>query len=183
MPAQTEDVIAQVKAEHNKLEALFSALDLAEDSELVEYFCHVREELVRHEVAEELVVYPAFRRDVPDGDAIADACIAEQAEAEAALARLDKLENEPVALRAGLLQLRRDVLDDARHEEREVLPALETHSKEKDLRNLGERYRMALDSAPTHPHPHAPDTSPGNDVLGPVSAVMDRMRDAMENSA
>ena len=131
---------------------------------------------MRHEVAEELIVYPAFRRNVPGGDAIADRRISEQSEAEAALARLEKHENEPVVLRAGLLQLRRDVLEHAENEEREVLPALETHTKAKDLQDLGQRYRKALDSAPTHPHPHMPDTPPGNVLLGPIAAVVDRMR-------
>lgn len=183
MPAEVDDVVALVQADHRKVESVFSRLDSTDDARLVEYFCQLREELVRHEVAEELVVYPAFRRNVPDGDAVADACIAEQAEAEEALARLDKLEDEPVALRAGLLQLRRDVLEHAQHEEREVLPALESHTSAKELRGLGERYAKALASAPTHPHPHAPDTPPGNRVLGPVAAVMDKIRDSMKKSA
>lgn len=43
---------------------------------------------------------------------------------------------------------------------------------------LGRRYVKAKDAAPTHPHPHAPDTPPGNVVLGPVAALVDRVRDA-----
>ena len=183
MPTGAEDVVAAVKEDHRRVETMFSSLDTVEDSELVGYFCELREELVRHEVAEELVVYPALRRNVPGGDTIADACIREQSEAESSLSRLEKHEDEPVVLRAGLLQLRRDVLAHAEHEEREVLPSLETHTKAKDLQILGDRYRKALESAPTHPHPHAPDTPPGNTVLGPVAAVMDRMRDAMKRSA
>jgi hemerythrin superfamily protein len=183
VPLETQDVVTLVRADHNKVETMFSRLDVTDDDSLVEYFCQLREELVRHEVAEELVVYPSFRRNVPGGDAVADACIAEQSEAERALARLDKLEHEPVALRAGILQLKRDVLGHAQHEEREILPSLEAHTKAKDLQELGMRYRKALASAPSHPHPHAPDTPPGNVVLGPVAAVMDRMRDAMKRSA
>jgi hemerythrin superfamily protein len=183
VPVGTEDVVSSVRADHDKVEHLLSSLDSTADSGLAEYFCQLREELVRHEVAEELIVYPAFRRNVPGGDAIADRRISEQSEAEAALARLEKHENEPVVLRAGLLQLRRDVLEHAENEEREVLPALETHTKAKDLQDLGQRYRKALDSAPTHPHPHMPDTPPGNVLLGPIAAVVDRMRDAMRPSS
>ena len=183
VPVGTEDVVSSVRADHDKVEHLLSSLDSTADTGLAEYFCQLREELVRHEVAEELIVYPAFRRNVPGGDAIADRRISEQSEAEAALARLEKHENEPVVLRAGLLQLRRDVLEHAENEEREVLPALETHTKAKDLQDLGQRYRKALDSAPTHPHPHMPDTPPGNVLLGPIAAVVDRMRDAMRPSS
>ncbi len=182
VPVGTEDVISLLKADHDKVEKLLSRLESTEDSGLVAYFCEVREELVRHEVAEELVVYPAFRRNVPGGDAVAEACIAEQSEAEKALARLEKHENEPLVLRAGLLQLKRDVLGHAEHEEREILPALGAHTKAKDLEALGQRYQKALAAAPTHPHPHAPDTPPGNVVLGPIASVVDRVRDAMKAS-
>ena len=183
MPAASEDVVSAVKDDHRKVKTMLSSLDTTDDVTLVDYFCQLREELVRHEVAEELVVYPALRRNVPGGDAIADVCIQEQSEAEHSLARLEKLEDEPVALRAGILQLRRDVLSHADHEELEVLPSLATHTKPKDLQDLGQRYRKALDSAPTHAHPHAPDRPPGNTVLSPVAAVMDKMRDAMKRSA
>ena len=183
MAVETQDVVALLKADHKKVETMLSSLDAIDDSTLVEYLCHLREELVRHEVAEEMVVYPVFRRNVPDGDAIVDACIAEQAQAEELLARLDKHENDKAALRTGLLQLKKSVLAHAEHEEREVFPPLEAHTKRTDLQELGQRYRKALASAPTHPHPHAPDTPPGNMVLGPLAAVVDRVRDAVSRSA
>jgi hypothetical protein len=44
---------------------------------------------------------------------------------------------------------------------------------------LGERYKQAKAAAPTHPHPHAPDTPPANVVSGPVTALADRVRDAI----
>jgi len=37
--------------------------------------------------------------------------------------------------------------------------------------------------APTHPHPNAPDTPPGNMVLGAVAALADRFRDAMRKAS
>jgi hemerythrin superfamily protein len=181
--AATEDVVALLKADYRRVEEMFSTLDALDDSKLVDYFCHVREELVRHETAEELVVYPAFRRNVPGGDFVADACIAEQSEAEETLARFERHGDEPVVLRAGLLQLRRDVRAHAQHEEEEVFPALEAHIKVRDLQELAKRYAKALESAPAHTHPHAPETPPGNVVLAPIEAVRDRIRDAMKSSA
>ena len=47
-----------------------------------------------------------------------------------------------------------------------------------DRIELGKRYVKAKEAAPTHPHPHAPDSPPGNVVLGPVAALVDRVRDA-----
>ena len=42
--------------------------------------------------------------------------------------------------------------------------------------SLGQRYEKAKKAAPSHPHPHAPDSPPGNVVLGPIAAVFDKVR-------
>lgn len=39
-------------------------------------------------------------------------------------------------------------------------------------------FETVFHPAPTHPHPSAPDTPPGNLVAGPVGALFDRIRDA-----
>jgi iron-sulfur cluster repair protein YtfE (RIC family) len=181
--AETEDLVSLLKADHKKLEETFAALDSLEDSQLRDYFCQVRQELGGHETAEQLVVYPAFRRHVPGPGTVADACVAEQSEAEAALARLERYGDEPVVVRAGLLQLRREVLAHVQHEERDILPALEAHMKPKALHELARRYAKALDSAPTHSHPHVADAARANIVLGPVEEVRDSIRETMKQSA
>jgi hypothetical protein len=38
-------------------------------------------------------------------------------------------------------------------------------------------WNMLKMAAPTHPHPAAPDTPPGNILLGPFVAFMDRVKD------
>ena len=101
--------------------------------ELVEYFRQLREELLRRETAEEQVVYPAFRRSVPDGHEVGDACLAEQSEAEQWLARLEKYETSPwrsvrvsCSGAAPSVNMRAD-------EEDEIFPALESRIKPKQL--------------------------------------------------
>jgi hypothetical protein len=42
-------------------------------------------------------------------------------------------------------------------------------------------YERAQQTAPTHPHPHAPDTPPGNLIVGSMTAVTDRVRDALRS--
>jgi hypothetical protein len=41
---------------------------------------------------------------------------------------------------------------------------------------------MAKKVAPTHPHPHAPNSPPGNLAVGPVLALVDRVRDAAQSA-
>lgn len=177
--ASEKNIVELLLRDHRKVETMLTKLDTTPDNKLGDYFCGLREELVRHEVAEELIVYPAFRKNVQGGDEIADACIAEQSKAEEKLAQLEKEDTTTVSFRTQLGDLRQAVLMHANHEEREVFPALQQNTSVTDLDQLGERYEKALKAAPTHPHPHAPDTPPGNTVMGPIAALMDRMRDAM----
>jgi hemerythrin superfamily protein len=179
--AERRDVVELLRRDHHDAQALLSRLDQITDDELEEYFCEVREALVRHEVAEELVVYPAFRRAEPTLEAVAEERIEEQSEAEQRLAELETTEDAG-ELRHGLDELRRAVLLHAEHEELEVFPKLAEDLDAAARVELGERYSRALDAAPTHPHPHAPDTPPANIVAGPAMAVVDRVRDAMRRA-
>ncbi len=175
----SKTIVDLVLRDHEKVKSLFAGVDVQGTDQLEDYFCNLREELVRHEVAEELVVYPAFRKHVSGADAVADACLAEQSSAEDTMSELEHEQPDTEAFRARLRELRAAVLEHAQHEERDIFPALANAVGEAELVQLGERYERALQMAPTHPHPHAPDTPPGNRVLGPVAALVDRMRDVM----
>ena len=172
-------VIELLKRDHEKIKGMFVELDTKPAVELSDYLCALREELVRHEVAEELIVYLVFRRDVPGGEEIADARIAEQAATEEVLHELEKQDPLSASFRTRLEELRVSVLRHATHEEETVFPPLAAHASVDARSKLGDRYEKALKAAPTHPHPHAPDRPPGNAVLGPMAALIDRVRDAM----
>ena len=141
-PQQT-NVIHLLIRDHEKAKTLLDKLDGTPDAQLCDYFDNLREELVRHEVAEELIVYPAFRKNVAGGDSIADACIAEQAKAEETLAALEKEDSHSRSFRTQLAELRQSVLAHAKHEEHEVFPALEANTRITELEELGDRYDRA----------------------------------------
>lgn len=178
-----QTIVEVLMRDHGKVEALLARLDSEPQSGMEQYFCELREELVRHEVAEEMIVYPAFRTRVPLSNAIADARVAEQAEAERVLADLDGADPTTAVFRERLTALRSDVLTHARAEENEVFPLMKRAIPHKEMVALAENYEKALMLAPTHPHPHAPDTPPGNIVLGPIAALVDHFRDAMRGAA
>jgi hemerythrin superfamily protein len=183
MGENSANVVELLKGDHKKIERLLGELDSVEASGLEDYFCNLREELVRHEVAEEVVVYPALRKSAPNGDAIADACMAEQSEAEEELDQMEKVQGDARSLRPKLQKLRTAVLEHAQHEERDAFSLLESSCSREELVQLGQKYEKALSAAPTHPHPHAPDTPPGNTVMGPMAALVDKVRDAMKGAA
>jgi hypothetical protein len=43
---------------------------------------------------------------------------------------------------------------------------------------LGQKFRGEKLAAPTHPHPHLPNSAFGNRVFGPVASFIDRQRDS-----
>lgn len=176
------DVIVLLQRDHQSAERLLSRVDGLTNAQAAEYFCELREALVRHEVAEELVIYPAFREKVPLGGGVADARLAEQAAVGQELARLEHEDTSSASFLTQLRELRAAVLAHASQEESEVFPPLKAALRPSELEQLGEHYEKALASAPTHPHPHVPQTPPGNTLLEPLAALIDHLRDAMRSS-
>ena len=173
------DVIELLEADHRKAEQLLARFDTTSAGERDSYFCEVVNELVRDEVAEEVVVYPAIRKDAPGGDAEADARIREQSEAESLLNDMESMDAQSAQFETSFAHLRDVVLSHAKAEESSAFHLLQ-QSEDADARiMLGRRYEKDKRAAPTHPHPHAPDSPPGNLVLGPIASVFDKVRDAL----
>ena len=179
MTSSGTDVIQLLEADHRQAEQLLARFDTTAAGERASYFCEVVNELVRHEVAEEVVVYPAIRKDVPGGDAEADARIREQSEAERLLKEMESMDAQSTQFETSFRHLRDAVLAHAQAEENGAFRMLQQSENAGTRMSLGQRYEKAKKAAPSHPHPHAPDSPPGNAVLGPIAAVFDKVRDAI----
>jgi hemerythrin superfamily protein len=180
---QTHDIISELLSDHQQVEQMFTRMEQAAPGQAREMFWELTNELVRHEVAEEEIVYPEVRKVLPGGDQLADGRIAEQSEAEEYLAEMEKSGENDQAFLAQLQKLRQEVLTHAEKEETLVFEPLRNALDADRRQQLGSRYQKAKAAAPTHPHPHAPDTPPGNMALGPVAALVDRARDAIHKMA
>lgn len=178
MPAPPDGIVTYLLEDHRSAKQRLAEFTSSKPEDRSELFSALAEELARHEVAEELVVYPELRK-LPGGEALADARIAEQAEAERRLARMERLDRAYPEFMSEFSQLRAEVLAHAQSEEEEVFPLLNAQLGGARLVELGREYLKAKRRAPTHPHPHAPDTPPGNKVAGPIAALIDRLRDAV----
>lgn len=138
--------------------------------------------LVRHEVAEERVLYPAARQDFLSGNAVVSDLLAQEAEAESHLASLEKLDPEDEQFALVLDHLQSAVLIHMRDEQTKLFPFFRDLDDEVRRVELGEQYLRIMAIAPTHPHPHAPNAAPGNVVVGPVTGLIDRIRDAVRDA-
>jgi hemerythrin superfamily protein len=179
MTATGRDVISVLTEDHREVEELFVRLEqLApgnpERKRLAE---RAVRELVRHAEAEEVYVYPAFRRFLPDGDAVADREIEEHSAAERTMKQLQRLDADDPAFDRLLAQLMTEVRGHVAEEEGDYFPMLASRAPSEDLENLGRAVTAVKKVVPTRPHPSAPDRPPLNLMLGPAVGLVDRVRD------
>ena len=178
----TTDVVELLLADHEEAKALLGRFDHIAPTERASYFCEVVTELVRHEVAEERVVYPIIRHAVPGGEQEAKARIAEQSEVEKLLVALERLDASSEEFADQFATLRRAVLDHAGAEEATTFPLLGQMEDDESRLALGGLYELAKAKAPSHPHPHAPQTPPGDVIFGVVASLFDKARDAVRGA-
>ncbi|MFI8183835.1 hemerythrin domain-containing protein [Actinacidiphila glaucinigra] len=173
------NVIAELTADHREVEEYFARLQAlpAGDKERRSVLDECTIELVRHSVAEEMYLYPAVRKHLPGGDALADKEIREHAEVEQVLKDLEDLDIDDPRFDRMVQKLVTDVTEHVREEEQQLFPGLAQACSPEQLAELGDQVRRAKKVAPTRPHPSAPDTPPGNKLLAPGTGLVDRARD------
>ncbi|WP_449063957.1 hemerythrin domain-containing protein [Planomonospora algeriensis] len=179
---QETDVVAVLTHDHREVEQMFTELERLSPSDMErrrQLTEKVIIELVRHAVAEEAYLYPAVRRAVPGGDQLADRELAEHAEAEKTMKRLEQTDVADPGHAALLKQLMMEIRTHIREEEDELFPQLRAHSDVSQLAELGRKVQAIKKIAPTRPHPAAPDKPPANMMVGPLTGLVDRMRDAI----
>ncbi|HEV7887986.1 MAG TPA: hemerythrin domain-containing protein [Acidimicrobiales bacterium] len=174
------DVVDLLLAQHEQAKQLFSTVESGAGSRQ-EAFDQLLRLLAVHETAEEMVVYPALRR-APNGDAIAEARLAEEDKAKKVLADLESLGADGNGFMDRFEEFRTMVLDHAEAEEREVFPLIRANCNLDERLSMGQALMAAEAVAPTHPHKLAPESAVGNAVAGPVVALIDRVRDAIKNA-
>ncbi|MBU8896688.1 hemerythrin domain-containing protein [Corallococcus sp. M34] len=176
------DALALLKADHKTVEQLFRKFEKAGDHARTQKRKLV-DELVRalsiHAAIEEQVFYPAVRArgDMLVSDVLRS--LEEHHVLKLLLAELDGMSPEAERFDAKVQVLMEATRAHVVEEEQYLFPEVRKLFRPQELRSLGMQLEQAKGSAPTHPHPSAPDTPPANLVAGAVTAVMDLGRDAL----
>jgi hemerythrin-like domain-containing protein len=177
-----EDIVAVLSEQHDQARALLSELHdaISPLGDSTQAAARPLQDLVRllavHETVEEEVVYPVLKTQLQAAH-VADPRLAEEGEAKRMLSRLERAATAALELPAALAEFEQAVLAHAEHEEAEVFPLLRDRLDDDQRRDMAIAFRAAEAVAPTHPHPHAPESAVGNLLLGPVLATIDRVRD------
>ena len=182
MAEQQRDVIEILEHDHREVEQMFKELeglrgasteaDKKRRKELTE---DVTIELVRHSVAEEVLVYPQVE-DKVGADEVEHAR-KEHAQAEETLARLEKLDADNPDFDDELATLMGEIRHHIEDEEDEMFAHMRQTISENDLRSLGARVEAFKKVAPTRPHPNVPNEALPRTAAGPAASLIDRMRD------
>jgi hemerythrin-like domain-containing protein len=186
MADQQRDVIEVLEQDHREVERMFHELEAlrgattddarARRKDLTE---QVTIELVRHSVAEEVLVYPKVEREVDAEQA--EHARKEHAEAEETLARLEKLDADDPSFDDELATLMAEIRHHIEEEEGEMFAHMRQVVDADELRTLGARVEAFKKVAPTHPHPNVPNEALPRLAAGPAASLFDRMRDLATN--
>jgi hemerythrin superfamily protein len=175
-----DDITVELIKDHDEVREMFAKLrGGAAGDERAKIVREMTVELVKHSVSEEVILYPLIRRVLDNGDQLADSEIEEHAEVEQLLKDLEKMQPGDDGYDEKVDKVIDDVSAHAQEEEEVVFPQLREKCDADELKKLGDRVRTIKSIAPTHPHPHAPDTPPGNLIAGPLAGLVDRVRDAL----
>lgn len=168
-----------LRRQHDEVKALFEQCLAAEGETRQELFDCLRATLAVHETAEEMTVHPAGRALGPEGTEVVEARLAEERVAKQQLADLEKLTAAGEGVGVALAAFQQAVLAHAEAEEQELFPLLEAASTRDALVEMAGAIRTAEAMAPTHPHPHGPESALGNLLVGPFVAMVDKVRDKL----
>ena len=186
MADQQRDVIEILEQDHREIEAMFAELESLRGASTEEAKSRrktvteqVTIELVRHSVAEEVLVYPRVEDKVSAEEA--EHAREEHAEAEETLQRLERLDADDPAFDDELATLMAEIRHHIEEEEGEMFAHMRQVIDGDELRTLGRAVEAFKKVAPTRPHPMVPNTPLPRLATGPAASLLDRLRDLATN--
>ena len=182
MADQQRDVIEILEHDHREVEQMFAELETLRGASTDEAKSRrktlteqVTIELVRHSVAEEVLVYPKVEDKVSAEEV--EHAREEHAEAEETLQRLEKLDADDPGFDDELATLMEEIRHHIGDEEGEMFAHMRQVIDADELRSLGSRVEAFKKVAPTRPHPNVPNEPLARVAAGPAASLFDRMRD------
>jgi len=174
------DVVDVLTSDHGEVTELIGQIWLTEDADRRRDLADtVISEIVRHAVAEEMYVYPAMRRHLPDGDEIVEHDTDEHKQLERTMKDLEGVNANDARFTELVRDLEQKLAHHVADEETEQFPRLRANIPRDDLVKLAKQVELAKKIAPTRPHPAAPNTALFHMVVGPGVGLVDRLRDKL----
>lgn len=175
-----QDVVDVLTTDHREaLDLITQILASTDPDQRRDMADTVISELVRHSVAEEMFVYPAMRKHLPDGDAAVEHDTQEHKELEREMKELEAVPADDARFDQQVRALEATLRDHVQDEEQEQFPQLRALVPHEDLVAMAGKVETAKKVAPTRPHPSAPNNQLFHKTVGPGVGLVDRLRDAL----
>jgi len=175
------DAVELLAHDHRMVEQLFRDYDSAASSTQKKGVVDILvRELSKHAALEELLVLPLAQKALPDGRRRAQQQLEEHLAVKNLLVRLDGASPDDAGTDELIRQLQQEIGRHVESQEGDLLPALRAEVDQQALDELGREVDEGKRTAPTRPHPHAPDQPPVLTWAAPVAAIYDRMRDRLQ---
>jgi len=172
------DAITLLTNDHRKVEALFKDYTFATaDDVKKELVDQMVKELSIHAAIEEGSFYPKAR-ELPDCKSLIDDGLEEHQKAKETLAKLDGMPATDGQFAGLVQQLMKDIKHHVGEEEAELFPKVRAGVSMQDLERIASEMEGMKATAPTHPHPHAPNEGAAAKMAGMAAGAADRMKDA-----
>ena len=179
--ADAQDMVSVLVKDHQEMKEFFRQLEAAATpDERRDIADRLTAEVARHSVAEEMYLYPAARKVLPNGDELIDEELEEHAEVEVLLKKWEGMAGDDPEFMPTFHKIRDGLLHHIDEEEEpKLFPEMKAALSTEEQAELGKKIVKAKKLAPTRPHPAAPDEPPLNKVVGVPTGILDRIRDAM----
>ncbi|MGK5683196.1 hemerythrin domain-containing protein [Actinoplanes sp. URMC 104] len=180
----TGDVVDVLTSDHRDVTALIGEIWTIRDPMIRRDLTDTAiSELVRHAVAEEMYVYPAMKKYLPDGEKAVEHDVEEHKELEEAMKRLEDVDVSSPEFDEALRKLETILADHVQDEENDQFPELRRVIPREELVELAGKVETAKKLAPTRPHPSAPNNELFHKLVGPGVGLVDRLRDKLTGRA
>lgn len=166
--------------DHRKVEQLFRDYESGSTPESKKMCVDkMAMELSIHAAIEETKFYPYVKEHVMEATDLIGESLEEHQKVKDTLAELESMrpDEDEDEYDTKVQALILDVKHHVQEEEHQLFPKVRAACSVPDLQHLGQEMEEAKASAPTHPHPMAPNEGPAGQVAGKVAGAIDRARD------
>jgi len=171
------DIVGLIRQDHAEVRSTLTRIATGSTGDRWATFTRLTDLVIRHEVAEELVVYPALMQ-LRGGGAVSDSRLADQAEIERLLVALDRQEFDTHEFEVDAARLGLEVLGHLEKEDAQVLPILATKLSPRRRIQLGRRFAEIKHVAPARHVSPGSRLPTGRTIMDRTSVVSTWMRDS-----
>lgn len=176
-------IIELIERDHEVIGGMLDRFAVSGTDEWGRLFMELVEYMVRHEVAEEEVVYKRLRAAMPGSEKVVAECTAEEERAERHLAAMERLSPRAPEFKDALGHLRDEIRAHIAHEEQVVVPLIRSLRAHDDP-ELARRYEVARTVAPSRPEPVGEgEPAERGGPLGSLAHLAGRLRAALHTGS